>query len=416
MERKNKFCKSNIEEIEDDNVCEIVVERDKGFSIFEALIIILISIFFGTAIGFILGTSKSFSNETSNELQEFISTYEGIVENYYEDINEKELLDAAVSGMINYLDDPHSAFMNEEDTNVFNEAVDGSYVGIGVTVQWIDNKFKIVDVLNNSPAEKVGLKVNDIIIEVDGKDVSNKKIDELSELIKGKTGTLVSLVVMRNEEKFSVKVKRGNVEVESVSSKLISKDDKNIGYIHIDSFAFNTATQFEKRLKSLEKENISSLIIDVRNNPGGRLAKVNDILELFFDKNTILYQIQTNDNKEKIYSKKNDKKTYPVVILVNKASASAAEILASSFQDNYKNAIIVGTVSYGKGTIQKAIELSSGASLKYTTQKWLTAKGKWIDGKGVIPDEVVEQDILYQKNPIDENDTQLKKAVEILLK
>ena len=146
------------------------------------------------------------------------------------------------------------------------------------------------------------------------------------------------------------------------------------------------------------------------------MAKVNDILELFFDKNTILYQIQTNDNKEKIYSKKNDKKTYPVVVLVNKASASAAEILASSFQDNYKNAIIVGTVSYGKGTIQKAIELSSGASLKYTTQKWLTAKGKWIDGKGVIPDEVVEQDILYQKNPIDENDTQLKKAVEILLK
>ena len=140
MERKNKFCKSNIEEIEEENVREIVVERDKGFSIFEALIIILISIFFGTAIGFILGTSKSFSNETSNELQEFISTYEGIVENYYEDINEKELLDAAVSGMINYLDDPHSAFMNEEDTNVFNEAVDGSYVGIGVTVQWIDNK------------------------------------------------------------------------------------------------------------------------------------------------------------------------------------------------------------------------------------------------------------------------------------
>ena len=173
---------------------------------------------------------------------------------------------------------------------------------------------------------------------------------------------------------------------------------------------------YSKKLKKLEEDNITSLVIDVRDNPGGKLGQVNKILEQFFNKKTVLYQIVTKDKTSKVKDDTSEKRDYPIVVLVNNGSASAAEILAASFQDNYKDVTVVGTVTYGKGTIQKAIELSSGASIKYTTQKWLTPKGKWINEKGVIPDEVIEQGDKYGAEPIYSNDVQLQKAVEILKK
>ena len=245
------------------------------------------------------------------------------------------------------------------------------------------------------------------------KNVEGLTLDEMSNLIKGKSGSKVSLTVLRGEEEVTVVAKRGVVEIPSVSSDIL---EESIGYIKIDSFSATTSDQFSKKLKSMEEKNISSLVIDVRDNPGGKLGQVNKILEKFFSKKTVLYQIVTKDKTTKVYDDTSDNRDYPVVVLVNNGSASAAEILAASFQDNYKDVTIVGTVTYGKGTIQKAIELSSGASIKYTTQKWLTPKGKWINEKGVIPDEIIEQGDKYGANPTYANDVQLQKAVEILKK
>lgn len=404
-----------VEKSEDDEaVREVIVERDNGFNTVEVIVIILISILFGVVVGYILSSTRTFGTAVSDEVTEIITTYDSILDNYYEDVDASELADAAVSGMISILDDPYSVYMDSTDTDSFLESVNGSFVGIGVTVEWSgEGIFKIVDVIDNSPAEDAGLKQNDIILKIDDEEVGALTLDELSNLIKGKSGTKVAITVLRGEEEVRLTVKRGVVEIPSVESSVI---DDDIGYILIDSFSATTSEQFNKQLKNLEDKDIKSLIIDVRDNPGGKLGQVNKVLDNFFNKKTILYKIVTKDKTTNIYADNSDKMNIPVVVLVNHESASAAEILAACFQDNYDNATIVGSVTYGKGTIQKAVELSSGASIKYTTQKWLTPKGKWINEKGIIPDEVVNQGDEYSLDASYENDLQLQKAVEILKK
>lgn len=397
----------------DDDVREVVVERDNGFNTIEVIVIILISILFGVVVGCILNSDRTFGTAVSDEVNEIVSTYDAILENYYEEVDASELADAAVSGMISILDDPYSIYMDSNDTDSFLESVNGSFVGVGITVEWCDNIFRVVEVLDDSPAADAGLKIDDIIIKIDGKNVDDLSLDELSNSIKGKVGTKVKITVKRGEEEVTVTAKRSVVEIPSVTSKLY---ENNVGYIGIDSFSATTYDQFNKVFKNLKDKDINSLIIDVRDNPGGKLGQVNKILDLFFNKKTVLYQIVTKDKTTKVYADDSNKESMPVVVLVNHESASAAEILAASFKDNYKNATIVGSVTYGKGTIQKAVELSSGASIKYTTQKWLTPKGEWINEKGIIPDEAVNQSDEYCLNPIYENDLQLQKAVEVLKK
>lgn len=410
---KKKIKKVNEELEEQENVREVIVERDNGFNTIEVIVIILISILFGVVVGCVLSSTRTFGTIVSDEVNEIVSTYDAILENYYEEVDASELADAAVSGMISILDDPYSVYMNSDDTDSFLESVNGSFVGIGVTVLWSDNSFKIVDIIDGSPAFEEGLKKDDVIIEVGSKDVTGLNIDELSSLIKGKSGSKVNVTVLRGDEKLKFTVKRKVVEIPSVNSDIY---ENNIGYISIDTFSATTSDQFSKKLDELEKQNINSLIIDVRDNPGGKLGQVNKILDLFMAKKTVLYKIETKGKTTEVYASNADKKDIPVVILVNHESASAAEILAASFQDNYKKATIVGSVTYGKGTIQKAVELSSGASIKYTTQKWLTPKGKWINEKGIIPDEAVSQSDEYLLNPVFENDLQLQKAIEVLKK
>lgn len=403
-----------IDEAEDKSgIREVVVEKNNGFNTVEVIIIIFVSIFFGVVVGCVLSSSKTFGMEVSKEAEEIITTYNSIVDNYYDEIDEKELLDSAVSGMISVLDDPYSVFMDDNNTANFTQTIDGSFVGIGVMVEWSSDGFCITQILDDSPAEKAKLMVGDFIIKINGKDIKKFSLTEVSNMLKGKVGTKMSLTIDRNGKQKDIDVKLEIVEIESVYSK---EFDENIGYISIENFASNTSQQFIDALSKLEDKGIKSLIIDLRDNPGGRLGQVNDILDLFFDKKTILYQIETKGKKERVYAKKADKRNYPIAILVNYGSASASEIMAVSFQENYDNVIVVGGVTYGKGTIQKAVELSSGSSLKYTTQKWLTPSGKWINEKGVIPDEIVDQSEDYNSNPTDTKDAQLQKAIELLKK
>lgn len=389
--------------------------KDDGFNIFEVVVIIFISVLFGIIVGCIISTSNLglVGKEASEELQEVISTYTNIVDEYYEDVDEKDLMNAAISGMVSILNDPYSTYLDNNQTYSFNQSVDGEYVGLGITITWTDGDCTITEVVKDSPAEKAGLKVDDLIVAVDKNDITKSTLEEISQLLTGKKGTSVKLEVMREGERLKLEVTRDIIQIQSVFSSI---KDNNIGYIKIDNFAANTFKQFEKELKKLEKKKIESLIIDVRCNTGGRLNQVNEILDMFLGKNVEIYRIETKGKQKKVYTTDKTTRNYPVVVLVDEGSASASEILASAFHDKYKKATIVGVTTYGKGSIQKAVELPGGSSLKYTTQRWLTSKGKSLQDKGLNPDVVIEQSKEYYDNPTDENDAQLQKTLEVLNK
>ena len=313
------------------------------------------------------------------------------------------------------INNPYIFVMDENGTETFNETIDGEYVGIGVTVNIKEDCLEVLEVRDESTAKDAGIKTGDKIIEIDGKSVKKKTSQEISGLIKGNTNTKVKLKILRDDKELEFNIKRKSVEISSVESKVIEKDSKKTGYIYINVFASNTYKQFKNNLEKLEDNKIDSLIIDVRNNPGGHLNQVTKILELFLDKKKVLYQIKTKNNVTKVHSTTSEKRNYKIAVLINKSSASASEILASAIKESYKGTI-VGITSLGKGTVQKSYELANGTSLKYTTEEWLTPKGNSINKKGIVPDEKVELSDDYYNNQTDENDNQLQKALEIVTK
>ena len=373
---------------------------------------------FGIVLGYLFSYGKDpyTGKKMSKDLEEFISTYESLKENYYGDLDDKVLIDSAISGMVNSIQDPYSSYMDENTADDFNEDISGSYVGIGVTVEYSENINRIIEVNKGGVADKAGIKVGDIIIRVDGVDVSETFGDDLSNLIRGQEGTKVEVSVKREDEEIDFTLTRSKIDIISVTSKIVTNNDKQIGIIKINKFASNTYDQFVKELKKLEKNNIDSLVLDVRDNLGGQLSQARQVLNLFFDKRTVLFQIQDNSKTTKIKSLNNKTRKYPIAVIINGSSASASEVVAACFKDNYKNAFIVGEQSFGKGTVQKTMTLKSGSKIKYTVQKWLTPKGEWIEGDGLEPDYKVSNDENYYRNPIDENDLQLKKAIEVVSK
>ena len=410
-----------VEELNDEgeDIREIIVEHKSGFNTIEVLILVLVAI----AFGFVVGTGVSFfkqeykGEKISNSLQELIAVYNNILDSYYEDIDEQDLVDAAIDGMLNSLDDPYSTYMDEENAETFNETVDGSYDGIGITITQNENKdILIVSVAEDSPAEKADIQIGDILLKINKKSLSGLSLNEVTEIIKGTKDKTFNLTIKRGEEELTKKVTSETIDLVSVTSKVYPLNNGNAGYISINTFAANTYKQFKKELNRLEKKNINSLIIDVRSNPGGHLSQTRDILELFMKKGSVLYQVQYKKEVRKIKDETKASRTYPVVVLINSSSASASEILAASFKDSYVDATLIGEKTYGKGTVQTAYSLSDGSSLKYTTEKWLTPKGKWIDGKGVSPDKNVLLTDEYLLNPTTENDLQLQSALEFLEK
>lgn len=388
---------------------------DKQFSLKELIPIIVISILIGAIVGGVITYNKENISiiKVPKELEEFVEVYENISENYYGKVKKNELVNSAISGMISSLDDPYSVFLDKDNTSKFNETVDGEYVGIGATVSYSDEEAKVLEVFDSSPAKKAGLKKDDVIIKVDGKDITKKNLSEITNMIKGKKNTIVSLTVKRKNTEKLIKIKRGDVETPIVTSKVINNEKHKVGYISISSFSSNSYEQFKSNLSKLENKKIESLIIDVRNNPGGHLNQVTDIIELFTQRGKVLYEIEQKGKVQKIYDMTNEMRKYKIAILTNKSSASASEVLASSLKNN-NQALLVGKKTYGKGTVQKAYQLSNGTTVKYTTQKWLTSKGKWLNKKGLPTDYEVDLGEDYASNPTDENDAQLNKAISVL--
>lgn len=400
---------------ENEAIREVIVERRVSFNYPEMIIIMLIAILFGFLIGNIVSYTRGYSGSTDKNLDEFIATYEDIVNNYYEDVDKEKLLDAGIKGMINYLDDPYASYFEGEKSEAFNESLEGTYQGIGVEVTQQDADKVITKVYKNTPAANAGLQENDIILKIDEEDVTSKSLEETVEIIQNKKkNTAFNMTIQRNGEEQTFSVKTTTLSLPQITSNIYEREDKKVGYIKIEIFSSNIAEQFESALKELESDGIDRLIIDVRDNPGGYLTQTTEILSLFMTKKQVLYQLATKKETEKVYGTKSKvDRNYPVAVLINEESASAAEILASAFKENL-NSEIIGVTSYGKGTVQRTEDLENGDTIKYTVQKWLTPDGNWINETGVTPTQEVELNLAAGETLTDENDTQLQKAIEVI--
>jgi len=351
--------------------------------------------------------------QADEEIQNFIEQYNYIVENYYGNIDKKELLEAALEGMIDALGDPYSSYLDESTSSTFNTTLNGSYEGIGVEiVNDINKNIIVTQVFEDTPAHNVGIKPLDIIISVNDKQVSGMTTSDFVAMVKGITDSTFTLTLKRGEETITVTLFRKKVTLSSVSSKIIEQDNQKIGYMYISIFAMNTDTQFKSQLKELEKDGLNSLIIDLRGNSGGHLTAVENMISEFLAKDKVIYQMETKTKTTKYYSKGNETKTYPIVVLVDNDSASASEMMTAALKESY-GATIVGTTTYGKGTVQE-LQDSNENQYKITTKKWLTPNGNWINEVGIKPDYEIELDEKYFIEPTDTNDNQLQKAIEML--
>lgn len=399
---------------------ESVVSK-KQFRLSEVVILIIITLF----IGFILGLSvfkvmyerqDGVSSYVNDEyLSKFIDNYNYIVNNYYGDLDKNKLIDDAIAGMIESIDDPYTTYFDSNDSNSFNTTLEGSFQGIGVEViNDNDNNIVVYRVLDDSPASRADIKSLDIIKSIDGTDVDGMNTSDFVSLIRNSNSSSFDLVLLRDGEEISTTVNRELVTIKSVQSDVFYRDDKSVGYIYMSIFANNTYTQFKSELEKLEKLGVDGLIIDVRSNTGGHLTTVENILGLFLDSSHVIYQTEDKDGVVKAYSRGSVTKSYPVVILTNEASASASEILAAAMSEEY-GAKLVGKHTFGKGTVQELKTLPDGQQYKFTTKKWLTPGGTWINEVGIPVDIEVDFNKDYYDDPVYENDAQLQAAIEALL-
>lgn len=388
-------------------------KSNKKFNNLEVSFLVILTCIISLLVGYLIAEKKQDKVEDKT-LNEFIKTYNEIIDKYYKDIDKEELLNGAVSGMLSTLDQ-HSVLVDQEEDENFYLYLNGSYSGIGIEISTLDNKIVVIGVIADSPAEKAGIQVGDIIKQIDDLDMKEATTKTVSSYIRKNTEKQeFDLVVIRNEEELQFKIKKENVVITSVASKVFERNDKKIGYIYISIFSSTTSSQFAKKLKELEQENIDALIIDVRENTGGHLSTAVSMLSMLLSQDKVMYQIEKDGKKSKYYSLGHTTYNKPVAIIQNGNSASASEMLAASLRDNLE-AIIIGEKSYGKGSVQEYNYLSNGNMYKYTTKKWLTPKGKSIDEKGIKPDIEVSLDENYYQNPVLENDNQLETAIQKLL-
>ena len=396
---------------------DIKVNKRKSMPTFktkEVVCLLLVTALIGLVMGGLVTYNVTLKGErVDDELQEFIENYYYIVDNYYGDLDKTEVIDSAIAGMLNSLDN-NSAYVGGSDSN-FNIYLEGNYKGTGIQVA-IDNEDNMIvySVFDGTPASKAGLKSGDIIVKINDKDTTDMSLEEFSDIVKKQTGTF-TITYKRDGQENTVKLKNDTVELKSVSSKMMERDNKKIGYIRMTIFANNSDEQFAKKLEKLESQNIDGLIIDLRGNSGGHLTTAENIISMFLDSSHPIYQIKSKDGQEKYYSTGKETKKYKITVLIDSSSASASEVVTSALKEQY-GATVVGENSYGKGTVQELQTLPDGEQYKFTTKSWLTSKGKVIDKKGIEPDYAITLNNKYLENPTDENDNQLQKALEVIFK
>ena len=347
-------------------------------------------------------------------LARLLSAMHFIEQNYIETVDYTKMIDGAIGGMVHSLGDPHSVYLDQRLYNQVKSDTSGSFGGIGVYMGFKNGGVHIISVMPGSPGEEAGLQAGDRILAVDGIDVDEILPDEVAIKIRGKAGSTVDLLIAREGQEDQIyTIKRDTINVKTVADKML--DDK-IGYIRISSFSEKTGEEFKAALNDLESKNMQAFVLDLRENPGGVITSCVEVAKEIVPKGPIVSVIQRDGSKE-VYSSDLEQTKYPIVVLMDQNSASASELLAGALQDT-KAATIVGTKSYGKGSVQTVMPMFHEDGLKLTIAKYYTPNERSIDGVGIEPDVEIKSDRLLPRlfsiETDMDDDVQLAKGVEIL--
>ena len=353
---------------------------------------------------------------TNREYAEKLRTLEKIIDtNYLEEKDKDALAEGMYAGLLYGLNDPYSCYYTAEEYEKQNTETEGSYVGIGVAMQKNpDGGVKIAECYEGGSAYAAGIKVNDIISSIDGKDITDWEMEDVADYIKNREADAVSLTVHREnvEEALDISVKIADVELPSVYGEML---DKKTGYIEITEFKGVTFEQYKETFERLKEQGMERLVIDLRDNPGGLLTSVCDVLGWILPEGLIVYTEDKYGNKMEETCDGKHPLDMPLTVLVNEGSASASEIFAGAVQD-YEVGTIVGTTTFGKGVVQALYPMSDGSAVKLTVSKYYTPKGKNIHGEGISPDIKVKlnPELFNQTELTREEDNQLQAAVQSL--
>lgn len=359
----------------------------------------------------------SYTNISENlKLNTKLNTIKKIInEDFLGEVDENKLTEAAIKGYVEGLNDEYTEYFTKEEMEEFKTETEGNYVGIGIYMlkNTKDNNIIVLSAIKGSPAEEAGLKTGDIIKKVNDKEYTAEEFEKMASDIKGKAGSKVKIEIQREEETLTFEIERKEIELYPIESEVL---ENSIGYINISSFCENCSSKFKENYENLKKQNIKSLIIDLRNNGGGIVDETLEILDYILDKDSVMLITANKKGEEEIEkAKKKPTIEMPIVVLVNENTASSSEIFAAALKENNK-AKIIGTKTYGKGVIQESITLSDGSGIKITTEEYYTPNRNKINKIGITPDIEVELD--EKNNNIKEiskdQDTQLKKAIETL--
>ena len=403
-------------------------KRDKNPLIIVGIVLIFLLsnfmfFYMGNMFAFSGLSLRSVSEDVAKDVSEVkdVKKYEllfqvrdALLTKYDGEIDDNDLLESAIKGMTKSLNDPYTVFMNADEYNSFVEQSEGHFVGIGAQLGIKDDKVTVVAPLEGSPAEKAGLKAGDVILKVDGTEITEPNVEKTVSMIKGKQGDSVTLTISRKGSEYQdITIIRDVVKVVSVKGELI---DGNIGYIQISSFDEDVAEDSKEKIVELKNQGMKGLILDLRGNPGGYLTEAVKVASQFIPKGDIItYTIDKYGNKQESKSIGGEAQGMPLVILINGGSASASEVVTGALRD-YKAGTIVGTTSFGKGVVQQLIEFSDGSGgLKVTTSKYYTPNGENIHKIGIEPDIEVEiPDEILQKEYDRSIDPQFNKALEVI--
>ena len=359
-------------------------------------------------IGFAETKAQQKPDDLYKELELFSDAVSIIRSDYVEEKKSKDLIYGALKGMLASLD-PYSQFMDPDTSHEMKVETEGEFGGIGIEITLKDDLLTIISPIDDTPAYKAGLKAGDKIVKIDGTVTKDLTLIDAVKKLRGKPGTDVNIIVLRESEKklLEFTITRAIIKIASIKKAEIL--ESGIGYIRLTEFQENTPRDLSEALKKLEAGKLKGLVLDLRNNPGGLLDVAVDVAGKFLEEGKVVVSTKgrvENQNFEFKSKNKNDHLDYPIVILVNGGSASASEIVAGALQD-YKRALIIGTKSFGKGSVQTVIPMSDGSAVRITTSKYFTPKGRSIHGEGIMPDIVVEYEERSPKDKEADKETAL---------
>ncbi|EAX46853.1 carboxyl-terminal protease [Thermosinus carboxydivorans Nor1] len=374
--------------------------------LFIGAILLVVATFVLTAGGFLYLLNAGSADVVST--LNFFRALQIVKARYIEDVPMETLMTGAIKGMVNALGDPHSVYLDAKMYKEFMIETEGSFGGVGIVIGVKDKVLTVVSPIEGTPGEKAGIKSGDQILKIDGQDTKDLALDEAVNKIRGPEGSQVTLTIRRpsTQEVKDYTLTRSNIQIRTVEGKMLP--DK-IGYIRISMFNESTGADLNRKYQELEKEGMKAVILDLRDNPGGLLEESVKVANKFVPKGPVV-SVVTRDGRRETHSSNLEAVKYPVVVLVNGGSASASEIVAGAIQDTGAG-ILVGTKTYGKGSVQTIMRLDNGTAIKLTIAKYLTPNGRSINGVGIEPDVKVE--VPEPRQP-GQKDIQLEKAIEIL--